>query len=470
MAQIIHGETPQLHHRHLQFSLDGVSAASVKKESLTRDERIPRTPYCPVDLSIWQQVDSELGSFQSVHHRFWWSRHTGIALAVLLQNAGYPPDLQYRDLKFFAQVVAPNLGVSRERIGDGTQWPSFMTDDGTPLELSWDWGTKDNPPMIRYSVEPIGLHAGTSLDPGNLTAGPALQEQLVHSLPSMRLEWFNFFKEFFEYRNLEESRFVEDVEDHNSSIFYAFDLSTTVITAKVYFFPKLRAKACNQTNLEVLTQAIHEAPYCTEDNLKAWSVFHDFSLEMGKNLEHEMLAIDLIDPLESRLKLYFRCRETTFNSVINIMTLGGRIKNPKLYQGLRDLNRLWNALFDADIFPHQSLGEVSHRTAGILYNVEFKLGDSIPVAKIYLPVRHYSRSDEAVIRALNDCLRSHQRGKYMVDYVRAMSTLFSPQSLRARSGVQTYVGCAIRSDGTLRVVSYFKPQIPEFLSNAEVGK
>ncbi|KAI0441401.1 aromatic prenyltransferase [Xylaria telfairii] len=300
-----------------------------------------------------------------------------------------------------------------------------MTDDGTPLELSWDWGTKDGPPTIRYSIEPIGLHAGSSLDPHNLIAGPAFQEHLLRSLVDMRLEWFQYFKEFFDVRN-DEAGFVQDAADHNSSIFYAFDLSPTEVTAKTYFFPKMRAQVTGMSNLEVLSQAIRTAPYSTEDNLKAWDMFCDFSSDLSsKALEYEMLAIDLIDPFESRLKIYFRSRETTFNSVINIMTVGGRIKNPNLYQGLEDLRRLWNALFDIDTNsgPEDSLRTVGHRTAGLLYNIEFRLGELYPVAKIYLPVRHYASSDEAVIQGLNHYFQHHGRGKYMPNYVKAMQML-----------------------------------------------
>lgn len=136
-----------------------------------------------------------------------------------------------------------------------------------------------------------------------------------------------------------------------------------------------------------------------------------------------MLAIDLIDPLESRLKIYFRSRETSFNSVLKIMTLRGRILNPKLDEGIRDLKMLWNTVFEVDDPPDQPLNEVGHRTAGILYNVEFNLGNSNPVAKIYLPVRHYSHSDEAIILGLNKYFEFHGKGKYMKNYIKAMTTL-----------------------------------------------
>jgi DMATS type aromatic prenyltransferase len=421
----LYRDTPELHLHRLQLA--PISPASpVEKESKTQNKWSRHSSYDLVELLVWYRVNAELKIFKNTHHRFWWSKHSGKSLAILLHAAGYSEHLQFRDLKFFATTIAPYLGVSREDIeGDLPRWPSFMTDDGTPLELSWDWGTNDGPPTIRYSIEPIGLHAGSSLDPNNVIAGQAFQEQLLHSPVKMRLEWFQHFKKFFNVHD-DEAGFVQDAEDHNTSIFYAFDLSPTEVTVKAYFFPKIRARAKGQSNLEVLAQAIKAAPHSTGDNLEAWDMFHDFSSELGSRaLEYEMLAIDLIDPLESRLKIYFRSRETTFNSVINIMTIGGRIRNPKLYQGLEDLRRLWNSLFqiDGDTSPDQSLPKVGHRTAGILYNIEFRLGEQYPVAKIYLPVRHYSSNDEAIIQGLNQYFHHHQRGKYIPNYVNAMRAL-----------------------------------------------
>jgi DMATS type aromatic prenyltransferase len=423
MATAVHENNSDLRHCRLQLALDGFSVASKWNELQMHDERVGRYPCYPVELLIWHQVNSELQNSENKHHRFWWSRHSGKVLAVLLHNARYPPDIQYRDLKFFAQVVAPHLGASHETSVEGgtAPWSSFMTDDGTPLEMSWDWGTKDSLPTIRYSIEPIGLHAGTSLDPHNLAVGPAFQDQLVRSLPKMRLELFRHFMSFF---NSHINHEAGPKGDHQSSIFYAFDLAATEITAKVYFFPRMRAEACGQSNLAVMLQAINSIPDVSNDDLEACAIFRDFtSDEVNKDLEYEMLAIDLVNPTKSRLKIYFRSRDTTFNSVINIMTLGGRIRNSRLYLGLVDLHRLWKALFGACGPLDQPLGDNAHRTAGVLYNVEFRLRDSVPVAKIYIPVRHYSSSDAAVIKGLNDYFQYRQRGKYMPDYIKAMSTL-----------------------------------------------
>lgn len=424
MTSLLQDNSSEVRMRCLELALDKFSVASKWNELQMNDEKVRRHTCYPVELSVWHQVNSELKDSTNVHQRFWWSRHSGKVLAYLLYYARYPPELQYRDLKFFAEVVAPFLGVSPEAgvVGGTSPWPSFVTDDGTPVELSWDWGTRETLPTIRYAIEPIGIHAGTSLDPQNLAVGPAFQDQLVRSLPEMELELIQHFISFFNGHMNPETGTKGDEADHQSSIFYGFDL-TAEITAKVYFFPKIRATAFGQSNLEVIMQAIHTIPGVSNEDLKACAVFHDFASDpANKGLEYEMLATDLISLRKSRFKIYIRCRDTSFNSVINIMTLGGRLRSSKLYSGLVDIHQLWKVVFGARPLD-QPLDHNAHRTAGMIYNVEFRLGDTVPVTKIYLPVRHYCSSDAAVIQGLNDYFQYRQRGKYMPDYVKAMSTL-----------------------------------------------
>lgn len=403
------------------------------------------------EFSAWKQVDSNVPDSEDEHRRSWY-QHIGKALGVLLYSADYSPEAQRRSVNFFKQLVAPNLGVFPATNSSLTKaWESFMTDDGTPVELSWDWGTSDSRPTIRYSIEPIGLQAGTSVDPRNLLVGPIFQDRLNQSLPDIRLEWFDYFKDFFDGkekgelpnpnssviykwytffksffggRRDGETEVLKDFQDHSSSIFYAFDLTESEITAKVYYFPKYRAISSGKSNLEVLLESMKGAPHSTKDNLEALSVFSNFSNDpASKDLEYEMLAIDLIDPFKSRFKVYFRSRETSFESLCNIITLGGRIKSPNMQKGLEDLHSLWNAIFGVNAPSTDPLKEVNHRTAGMLYNVEFRIGDQFPVAKVYLPVRHYASSDAAVIRGLDEYFKSHQRGSYMAAYSGTMNAL-----------------------------------------------
>lgn len=377
---------------------------------------IPEIP----EASVWLQIDSEVRELQSVHQRYWW-KHSGYALAVLLHNASYSVGSQYQYLYFFASVVVSNLGVNHGVSGGPLSWSSFMTDDGIPIELSWDWGTGNESPTIRYSIEPVGLKAGTSLDHYNQYAPSEFRYSLLGAMPGISLEWFDHFKENFDCSDCS-SRQIQ--EGHCSQVFYAFNLTEPNITSKAYFFPAPKARANHQTKLSAISQAITAAPHCTTENLRAFFTFHEYASEPNNAaFELDMLAIDLIEPLKSRFKIYFRSRETSFSSVIHVMTLGGRARSEGLMKGLNNLRHLWNAVLELDSDLDMPLQQTDHQTAGILYNVEFKLGSHLPATKIYIPVRHYASSDERVIHGLNDYLQYHQKDRSMPDYVRALDSL-----------------------------------------------
>ncbi|KAF7862478.1 hypothetical protein EAF04_007351 [Stromatinia cepivora] len=434
--------------KHLQWRVDGEDQSTILEQS---------------EPLVFKFVDREVAPSQSLQQEYWWKHHSGYALAVMLYYAEYSTELQYRDLRFFAQYIATSLGnaSAAKRWDMKYQWPSFMTDDGTPIELSWDWGTQNDPPTIRYSIEPVGMHAGTSLDPFNDVAGAQLHQKLLQSSEECQDEWFKYFlAEFNQPRGLKSLSdiYIHQHQGHSSHIFYAFDLTKVNISSKAYFFPASKAQRDGCTNFEAIYRAISSAPHCTNHNTKALQVFRDFALEPGREaLEYDMLAIDLTQPQHSRLKIYMRSRETNFQSVADILTLGGRLQNLKLNQGIKDLSLLWNCLFQVEN-PEESLRFVDHRTAGILYNVEFKLGALLPTTKIYVPVRHYSRSDDQIIQGLASYLLYHQRAKYLQNYLKTMATLFNSNSMKARAGIQTYIGVSIRHDGCLRLVSYIKPE------------
>lgn len=69
-------------------------------------------------------------------------------------------------MEFYYRFVVPNLGPPPTLIESPNLWRSFMTDDFTPIEFSWDWGNVDSMTdrRVRFSVEPISYDAGTFKD------------------------------------------------------------------------------------------------------------------------------------------------------------------------------------------------------------------------------------------------------------------------------------------------------------------
>lgn len=329
------------------------------------------------------------------HQRYWYQT-AGYVLGVLLEGAGYShrsrSDILYR----FATLVAPYLGPAL-----GLQppvWESFMTDDHTPIELSWDFHTGVEKPTIRYSIEAIALDAGTATNLSNDGAADDFKKLVLQTWPDTNTAWYDHFEQCFRHGWNDEIP-----EGHRSVVFWAFDLGEKASTPKAYFFPGAVAHATKQTNLTIISDAITTAPGYRPGKLDAFNSFASYVDQCPDvGFEIDMLAFDLVRPEESRLKIYFRDRRTDFRSVRENMSTGGRVHGPDFEKGMKNLRKLWDILLGTTGAPEgQPLPPKDHRTAGILYMVEFRLGSTTPKVKVYIPARHYAKSDQQVIESLS---------------------------------------------------------------------
>ncbi|KAL9072017.1 MAG: hypothetical protein Q9157_005250 [Trypethelium eluteriae] len=348
-----------------------------------------------------------------------WCRYLGGSLAILLRHAGYSEEAQYGHWLFLNKVIAPNLGLS---LHAQSRWKSFMTDDGGPVELSWEWPVGTETPKIRYSIEPIGPQAGTWLDPYNTSVLGPFNKFLLETLSETAMVWFNHFEK--EFCPTQEHFLRMSSEDHSTHHFYAFDLEDDKTTAKAYFFPALRAQEAKMSTLDVICQAISRAPQWRLAGSQALVSFRNFATKPASaKLEFSMLAIDLVEPSLSRVKIYYRCRRTDFESVVHNLTLGERERAAALRQGLESLRALWDALFQVDSQSKTSLPYVNHQTAGILYYAELRPGSSMPSTKIYLPVRHYSVTDQHITTTLSSYFRTSVHHCAVQGYKKTMQSL-----------------------------------------------
>ncbi|KAI1855660.1 hypothetical protein JX265_006063 [Neoarthrinium moseri] len=342
--------------------------------------------------------------------QIYWYRTAGHVLDALMQGANYSRPAHDYVMSFFKDTVAPFLGPTDQP--SFKRWESFMTDDHSPIEISWDWCGSADEPVIRFSIEPIGLHGGTSVDPMNAVGPESFKRTILETLPKIHTSWFDHFDLFFNGRATQAST----EESHPSRIFWGFDLKGSCITAKAYFFPGPSARSMGTSNFHTIAQAIACAPYCTPDKIQAFDKLATFADGPGTDaLEFEMLAIDMVDPLESRFKIYFRDRSTRFSSVCDAITLKGQKTGVHIDRGLRSLEQLWCSLFDlSDVSEDAELQLNEHRTAGILYNAEFRLGSRYPDVKIYIPVRHYSSSDQNVMDRVEEFMDNQRQRIHLV--------------------------------------------------------
>ncbi|KAH6972788.1 aromatic prenyltransferase [Ilyonectria sp. MPI-CAGE-AT-0026] len=357
-----------------------------------------RPGYLSGDAKPWHLVKARADGLLSSQQQYWYQA-VGYVLAALVDSAGYSHPRQVSILNHFASLVTPYLGVAPW--SDLPRWKSFMTDDHTPVELSWDFHTGIEQPTIRYSIEPIGLDAGTVANRRNDRAAADFKQGLVKAFPDTDTAWLDHFEACF---NVCPTDGVS--EGHRSTMFWAFDLTEQAITNKAYFFPGAVAYARNRSKLAVIEDAITSAPGYSSENLMSFNAFTDYvGQHLDVKLEVDMLALDLVPVDKSRLKIYFRDRRTDFRAVHENMSLGGRIKDPDFEMGMQRLRRLWDALLNTRDTPDNvPLPHKDHRTAGILYNVEFRMHAKVPVVKVYIPVRHYAKNDQQIISALTGFL------------------------------------------------------------------
>ena len=365
--------------------------------------------------------------------QFWWNE-VASSLAVLLSHAGYPPETQYQNLLFFSSFIVPELGkppLESAQSGRGSPpWKSFMTDDGAPIEFSWDWGCIDNgqPPTIRFSIEPIAPEAGSQIDPLNSKAGLSLMHRLQQTLPEINLDCFHHFSNYFSTFKQADFGLVSAAnhEQHRSQFFAAFDLYEDSIMVKAYFLPALKSIQSGLSKLDLVSRSLVALDAQAGLDLGAFRLLRDYiDNSPHQEIEVEILAIDCVLPTKARLKIYLRSPRTSFRSVVDIMTLGDQDRRLQMAESFEELHKLWDLVTgDGNTKSASSdLKHVSHRTAGILYNFEIQHGKRELVPKVYIPVRHYGKNDLAVMQGLRSWLQMRNLDWANENYTNALLCL-----------------------------------------------
>lgn len=391
---------------------------------------------------------------------FWWLS-TGSPLAVLVHQAGYNAHSQYTSLLFLFHYIAPCLGPRPTPSGQPAHWKSFMTDDFSPIEYSWNWDTPKGPPKIRLSIEAIGQDAGTELDPFNQKMTDELIRRITSNMANVDWQWFNHFRSVFCQPNsshLSGAGFDPELS-HNSSLFMAFELQNTGVAVKAYFVP-VKAEQTGRSRLTILSESINSLQrpglrLPSYDHLSAFLT----SRSSKSRLDIVGVAIDCVHPVSSRLKIYIRSYETSFDGVCDFLSMGSKL-NAFAGDALQDFRRLWYAVLGLDDNHPTSEGlrPKEHQTAGVLYNFDIRAGNPMPEAKVYIPVRHYAPDDLVVAQGLTSYLNAKGRSAFTENYMQALEGICTHRSLAHGCGLQTYVSCAVHNE-QLVLTSYISPEI-----------
>jgi DMATS type aromatic prenyltransferase len=454
----------------------------------------------------WTQLSKYLPPVNS-DQDFWWQL-TGRHVASLVEAAGYSMEKQYEALvfhyhwtvsqriKYIAtwstscrantnlshKTQVPYMGPAPNAEGKPTKWSSLLGLDGSPIEYSWKWETKTSEPDVRYVTEPIGAHPGTHIDPLNQQALRELLQRLADSQGTdMNLGWVNHF--FARYYDHDNSKYVQEAAAGSArSTATSVQLGTEFlrnkgIGFKTYFFPRKLGRvddiSVGQYDLAMAELEVADESQDTWAARKALVDFLAHNAE-GRAMKPFSIAVDNVAPTKSRLKWYFHTPHTSFRSVREVMTLGGRIVNDKIEGQLADLYALIRAVAGLpDDFPdtaeiplpvqsdvydqaaRDNFGELDEVLTGYLYYFDVAPGGKeLPEIKWFIPSRHYAPNDLAHAYSVAAWMEARGRGSHNQQYMKMLGALSQHRGLETAKGLQTFVSCLFKADGELDITTY----------------
>jgi DMATS type aromatic prenyltransferase len=154
-----------------------------------------------------------------------------------------------------------------------------------------------------------------------------------------------------------------------------------------------------------------------------------------------------VEPAKARLKWYFNFSHTSFASIRDIMTLGGRIISSHLTAQLAALHELIKIVtgllvdFPKDVevlaaiapqYDPSTKDNFVELPTLLIENVYFfdvAPGKALPKIKFYTSLRNYERDDLALARGLTTWMEAHGRDSYCNRYLRMLESLVEHRRL-----------------------------------------
>ncbi|RYC56978.1 hypothetical protein CHU98_g9231 [Xylaria longipes] len=460
-------------------------SVQVKPNGHTKEATTERSP---VTTAAWNKLKQYLPS-RDPDTDFWW-KYSGLHLALMLEEAEYPPEKQIAALLFFYHWGAPYMGPTPFTDSSKVNWKSLVQPDGTPIEYSWKWPQAGaGAPEVRYDFEPIGAQAGMEWDPLCQLAAKELMGRLARSISEARVDntWFyHFMSTLFEHDSTKLIAAAARGEHVSSTVLMAAEFLPRGVSFKTYIQPRLLGYP------GVTPISVYEASIAgIEAKTPARAAVHDFlrNSEEGRLMCPFSVGVD--NRAGSRLKWYFNSPHTRFASVRAILTLDGRVRSPHLERQLRDLDELIKGVlglpadFPETEHPAVFLGAKSPYNLppppppppsssadsssavddstpvtfapGYPYYFDVAPGQDLPGVKWSLPVRNYDVGDFQVAKAFTAWMEKQGRGKYCGRYMSLLARMAAAKgtTLEESKGLQEFISVMLKLDGEIDVTTYF---------------
>ncbi|KAK4499264.1 hypothetical protein PRZ48_009777 [Zasmidium cellare] len=404
----------------------------------------------------------------------YWRLTTGQHLSRMLEFANYPPNVSEQYTNLYTATLCPLMGPQPHAAS--TKVRSCLTTDGTPVEYSFSFEGETKAPTVRFCVEPDG----TSRDLLSTRRARSMVEMLargpVRGTVEMS-EWVHSLLDYFqlpELPNAERKKLLTKV-GHRSQVTFGFDLDRNVdsFNAKIYFNPCFKAAITGETRWQVADGAISRLLDESQDADLQASISKQLSLLRSHLLAypHEVqdsaryLSVDVAKPQASRIKVYVRCPEQTFDGVWQFLTMKDTILYSEDHKAaIKDLYSLVRGeTLDSTTanFMQSSLQNVPSKKINICYFV-LKHGSSTPTSKLFIRVQQpFVDSDATVARGLETWF---QRWHWLDDdshswnYSQLLRTMIPHRELEADTGLHSWIAVSVKK-GKLTVETYLTPEL-----------
>ncbi|TDZ19344.1 Xanthone prenyltransferase A [Colletotrichum orbiculare MAFF 240422] len=253
-----------------------------------------------------------------------------------------------------------------------------------------------------------------------------------------------------------------------TNVCLGFEFLNREILPKAYFFPRKLGQV-GLTPIDVWEEALTAAAPQSLTMSTVFSFIKQDSAELGLTLTPLWLGIDVVRPADARLKLCCAEARTSFESVMSVLTMDGRINiEPDLVEQTWGIMK---AVCDLPAgFPRSQVPKAPKYNASVdgidtaglwgtfFYYFDTGIGrEELPDIKFYIPVCHYRADDEAIASATASWMRNHGRDQYVDAYWNTLRAIITHRSLGESRGAHMWLSMMVRG-GKLQATSYIAPE------------
>ncbi|KAL5364387.1 aromatic prenyltransferase [Aspergillus floccosus] len=401
------------------------------------------------DLPTPYEILSRSLHFGNHDQERWW-KETGPILADALEVAEYPVHLQYQHLLFYYRHALPALGPYTPPTIEQVK---SIIPNGAKFELSVNF--QNDTSTVRFDLDPTSHLAGTERDPFNEVMTSQMLSRLAEDGgKSNNLLYHHFYNELsLSARDMSVLQ-GQDAGLPISQTLAAWDLRGGAYVLKMYWFALLKSAATGISAGKLVLDAVGKVKNTQESG--AFTMLKEYLVERESLDKTCLVSWDCVDPCSARLKVYNVEPDVTWTRVLDMWTLGGRLKSPATSKGIELLKLLWDCLeipdgshpfFDWDR-PKQGEGR-----AAMMMNWELHPGASVPEPKVYIPV--VGEIDLQVAQRLSKFFDHIGWARLASSYTNSLCSIFSHVDLSVSDRVITCISFAYSEKNGPYLTAYY---------------